>query len=221
MPGALFLSHMDWLQAFLGLIVLTDLSLLAVERRRVSVKLIALQGMLLGILPLFIYETSPSLYSWAVIAIFFSTKGILLPWLLLRTTKQLPPLAMRPYVGNTICVLIGLCGFILSLWLGTRLGLTFNALFSQVFPFAFTTIFAGLLFIVTQRTALNQIFGYLMLENGIYLLNLPLAQHERLWLELSILLDILVGIFVMGIAVHHIYQAFESTDVDQFAALRD
>jgi hydrogenase-4 component E len=223
MPGVPMSSSFDWLQVILGLIVLTDLSLLAAERRRVCIRFIALQGMLLGILPLLMHDGATSLYPWAVAAIFFSSKGILLPWLLWRSMKRLPlpSPSQRQYVGGTLCVLLGLCGFMLSLWLGARLGLTINAVFSQTFPIAFTTIFAGLLLIVTQRTALNQIFGYLILENGIYLLNLPLARHQNLWLELSILLDILVGIFVMGIAVHHIYQAFASVDVDRFAALRD
>ena len=213
---------MDWVQAVLGLIVLTDLSLLATERRRVCIKIIALQGMLLGILPLLAHEGTAGLYSWVVASIFCATKGVLLPWLLRRTMRKLPPLApMRPYMGNSICVLLGVCGFILSLWLGARLGLAYNPLFPRVFPMAFTTIFAGLLLIVAHRTALTQIFGYLVLENGIYLLGVPMVQSETLWLELSILLDILVGVFVMGIAIHHIYRAFESTDVDQFAALRD
>ena len=222
MPGLPLSSSLDWLQAVLGLIVLTDLSLLATERRRVCVRLIALQGMLLGILPLVMHRGDAGAYSWAVAAIFFGTKGLLLPWLLRRTIRKLPPLMpMRPYVGNTVCVLLGVCGFILSLWLGARLGLPYNPLLTRVFPIAFTTIFAGLLLIVAHRTALTQIFGYLVLENGIYLLGVPMAQSETLWVEFSILLDILVGVFVMGIAVHHIYRAFESTDVDQFAALRD
>lgn len=212
---------MDWLQAVLGLIVLTDFSLLAAERRRVGIKLIALQGILLGILPLIMHRGEAGLYPWAVTVIFCGIKGVLLPWLLWRTMRRLPVSPMRPYVGNSVCVLLGVCGFILSLWLGARLGLTYNPLFPQVFPMAFTTIFAGLLLIVAHRTALSQIFGYLVMENGIYLLGVPMAQSETLWLELSILLDILVGVFVMAIAVHHIYRAFESTEVDRFAALRD
>ncbi len=48
-----------------------------------------------------------------------------------------------------------------------------------------------------------------------------MAESATLWVELSILLDILVGVFVMGIAVLHIYRAFDSTNVDQFSALRD
>ena len=64
-------------------------------------------------------------------------------------------------------------------------------------------------------------FGYLVMENGIYLLGVPMAQEDAVWLELSILLDILVGAFVMGIAIHHINRAFNSTDVEEFASLRD
>jgi hydrogenase-4 component E len=41
------------------------------------------------------------------------------------------------------------------------------------------------------------------------------------WFEMLILLDVLVAVFVMGIAINHINSAFESTDVGRFCALRD
>ena len=212
----------DWLQAALGLVVIADLSLLAAERQRLCIRLIALQGILLGLVPLLAHQSAMDLHLIVVTCIFLAVKGIVLPYLLLRTYKKLPPQPpSRPYIGNTACVLAGLCGFVFSLWLGTRLGFSGNPLFMLMFPSAFATVFAGLLLIVTRRRALTQMFGYLVMENGIYLLGVPLAESSAVWLELSILLDILVGVFVMGIAIHHINRAFDSTDVEQFASLRD
>ena len=86
---------------------------------------------------------------------------------------------------------------------------------------AASTVFTGLLLIVTRKKALTQMVGYLVMENGIFLLGVPMAQSNAVWLELSILLDLLAGVFVMGIAVHHIHRAFDSTDVDRFSSLRD
>ena len=60
-----------------------------------------------------------------------------------------------------------------------------------------------------------------MLENGIFLLGVPMAHVDAIWLELSVLLDILVGVVVMGIAVYHIHRVFDSTYVDNFATIRD
>ncbi len=219
-PGTLF--SFDVLQAVLGMVLITDLSLLAAERQRLCIRLIALQGILLGLLPLVAHRGEVTAHLIWVTALFLGIKGVVLPLLLRRTYKQLPPQPpVKPYLGHTACVLAGLCGFVLSLWLGDRVGVAANPLFALVFPAAFATVFAGILLIVTRRKALTQMFGYLVMENGIYLLGVPMAQEDAVWLELSILLDILVGVFVMGIAIHHINRAFDSTDVDQFASLRD
>lgn len=213
---------LDWLQAALGIIVITDLSLLAAERQRLSMRLIALQGIILGLLPLLAHTGGVDLHLIGVTVIFLGIKGVVLPLLLRRTYKKLPPQPPSAhYLGNTASVLAGLGGYVFSLWFGAQLGVAANPLFALFFPPAFATVFAGLLLIVARRKALNQMFGYLVLENGIYLLGVPMAQDDAVWLELSILLDILVGAFVMGIAIHHIHRAFDSTDVDDFASLRD
>ena len=41
------------------------------------------------------------------------------------------------------------------------------------------------------------------------------------WFELTILLDVFVAVFVMGIAINHINKTFESIDVGRFCSLRD
>ena len=41
------------------------------------------------------------------------------------------------------------------------------------------------------------------------------------WFELALLLDIFVAVFVMGIAINHIGETFESIDVGRFRSLRD
>ena len=58
-------------------------------------------------------------------------------------------------------------------------------------------------------------------ENGIFLLGIPLMTEGAVWFELTILLDVFVAVFVMGIAINHINRTFESIDVGRFCSLRD
>jgi len=214
--------NMDSIQIALGLIVITDICLLAAERQRLSIRLIALQGVILGLLPLLTHTGEIDARLMAICAVFLLIKAVVLPLILRRTYKKLPAQSPgKPYLGNTLSVLAGLAGFVFSLWLSSRLGLTANPLFSLFFAPAFATIFAGLLLIVAHREALSQMFGYLVMENGIYLLGVPTAQQNTFWLELSVLLDIMVAAFVMTIAIHHIHRAFHSTDVERFACIKD
>ena len=60
-----------------------------------------------------------------------------------------------------------------------------------------------------------------MLENGIYTLGMVLARDESFLVQLGVLLDLFVGVFVMGIAIFHISRAFDHIDTDQLVALKD
>ena len=62
---------------------------------------------------------------------------------------------------------------------------------------------------------------YATAENGIFLLGIPLMTAGAVWFELTLLLDIFVAVFVMGIAINHISSAFDSIDVARFRNLRD
>jgi hydrogenase-4 component E len=69
---------------------------------------------------------------------------------------------------------------------------------------ALFTIMVGMLLIVSRRKAVMQTLGYLAMENGIYAFGLAFAVEEPLLVEMGVLLDVFVGVFVMGIAIHHI-----------------
>lgn len=210
------------MQAALGLIIITNFALLGAERHRLCIRLIAFQGLVLGILPFIVSSGPRDAHFLAVGAVFLLIKAAALPLLLRRTYMRLPSQGSRdPFVGYPLCVLLGVAGLVLSLWVGAQLGEAANPLLSAIFPVGLATVIAGLLLIVTRREILAQVFGYLVLENGIYLMGVPMAQEDMIWLELSVLLDILVAAFVMGIAIHHINRAFASADVERIASLRD
>ena len=75
--------------------------------------------------------------------------------------------------------------------------------------------------ILLGTTALAQVIGYLVAENGIFLLGVPLMTGGTVWFELALLLDVFVAVFVMGIAINHISDSFAYIDVARFRSLRD
>ena len=54
--------------------------------------------------------------------------------------------------------------------------------------------------------------GYLVLENGIFIFGLLLLEAMPFLVEVGVLLDLFVGIFVMGIIINHINREFSSLD---------
>ncbi len=90
----------------------------------------------------------------------------------------------------------------------------------MVIPVAFFTIMSGLFLIISRKKALTQVLGYLVMENGIYVFGTSIAAKQPLVVELGILLDVFVAVFVMDIAIFHISREFEHTDVDKLDKLK-
>jgi hydrogenase-4 component E len=61
----------------------------------------------------------------------------------------------------------------------------------------------------------------LVLGNGIYLFGIGLAAQQPLLVELGVLLNTFIAVFVMGIGMYHINQAFDHIDVSKLNMLRD
>ena len=88
-------------------------------------------------------------------------------------------------------------------------------------PVALATVMIGLIVLTTRRKALTQVVGYLMLENGIYLFGLTQTESVPFLLEVGVLLDVFVAVFIMGIVVFHINREFDSLDSARLTELRD
>jgi hydrogenase-4 component E len=67
----------------------------------------------------------------------------------------------------------------------------------------------------------NQVLGFLVLENGVYVFGLLLAEAMPLMVEAGVLLDLFAAVFVMGIVMFHINREFSSLDTEKLSALKD
>jgi hydrogenase-4 component E len=149
-------------------------------------------------------------------------KGWLIPYLLRRAIREVHiQREVDPYIGYTVSLLLCALGTGLSLVLAHMLPLKAGTQVMLLVPAALSTLFTGFLVLVSRRKALTQVVGYLVLENGIYLFGLLLVEEMPLLVETGILLDLFVGVFVMGIVINHIRNAFDSTDTRHLAELKD
>ena len=207
-------------QLCLVLLLLNNLAMLSCNRLPALVRLTIVQGILLALL-LVTGGGGRSELVLLALAI-FAIKGICLPKMLFHTLKKVAPdSALRPYFGHAFSVIAGIAGLILSLWIEARLPVAPGLFPPLLIPAALTTLFSGLLLIVGRSRALAQVIGYLVAENGIFLLGIPLMMNGAIWFELTLLLDVFVAVFVMGIAINHISDTFESINSDRFCNLHD
>lgn len=109
----------------------------------------------------------------------------------------------------------------IAFWLASTMALPFPVGSRLLVPAAIANVLLGFLVVVVRRQAITQVVGYLVLENGVFVFGLGLAGQQPIVVELSLLLDVLVGVFVMGIAIHHISQTFDHIDTGALASLRE
>ena len=204
------------------LVVVLGLQTVATSRITAAVRAAALQGVALSFLP---FALGHTLGLWGMIlscAVTLGLKGILIPLLLNRSIRQERVVhEAAPYVSAHLAVILGAALVGAAFWIGGALVLPWPAPNRLVVPIALATLLLGFLVIVTRRKAVTQVVGYLMLENGVFIFGQALARELPFVVELGILLDVLVGVFVMGIAIHHISREFDHIDVDALSELRD
>ncbi len=149
-------------------------------------------------------------------------KGAFFPWLLLRALHAANlRREMEPLVGYTTSLMTGAVLLALAMWLGGHLPLPIPAQSPLVVPLAMFNIMVGLFAIVSRRKALTQVLGYLVMENGIYAFGLAFALSEPFLVELGVLLDAFMAVFVMGITIFHISREFDHMDTDRLSLLKD
>ena len=86
---------------------------------------------------------------------------------------------------------------------------------------ALAAVFSGLFIIITRKKIVTHIMGYLVIENGVFILSLSAANKMPILVNLGITLDIFVSVLVLGVFVNRIGNTFEEMSVDNLNNLKD
>jgi hydrogenase-4 component E len=204
----------------LVLVMLINFLALGSSRMAISIRAVAVQGVALGLLPGIIHS-----FSWHLLTIsvgIIVAKGVLIPWLLTGAIKRAEiKREVEPFIGYVATLLLGAVATALAFLFAVRLPLLPDHQGLLFVPAAIATLLTGFLVLTTRRKAISQVIGYLILENGIFIFGLLLTEAMPVMVEAGALLDLIVGIFVMGIIINHISREFSSIDTSRLTALKD
>ena len=214
-----------YVDALLVTVLLSDLYLVYTSRLGACVKATAVQGVALALVPVCRFLGAPVSGDLVHVLVMASGallfKAILVPWLLFRAMRNVAVRRdVEPFVSMHLSVLLAGTLVGVSFWLASLLALPGVGPASLLGPTAFSTMLIGFLVLVSRRKALTQVIGYLVIENGAYVFGQSLAAQMPFLVELGVLLDLLVGVFVMGIVIHQINREFDHIDVDQLNLLK-
>ncbi len=208
------------LNLLIGLAMGLNLLALGSSRLPSIIRAAAFQGMILGVLP-FLLEAR---FDWLVALVAVGTivlKGFVIPGLLRRALRAASiDREVEPLLGFIPSLLLGAGATIGAVALAGTLPLRPEHAGTLLVPGAFATVISGFLLLMGRTKAISQVCGYLLLENGVYLFGLLLIRATPLIVEAGILLDLTVGVFVIGIIVDRIQRAFDTLDTRKLTSLR-
>ena len=205
------------------LVVVIDFFLLASSRLGAAIRAVATQGALLAALPLLLAGERHQLGHMLLLAGgAFAIKGFLIPWLMFRAIREASiRREMEPIVGFVPSMVLGGIGVALAFAFSSRLPLPNGDTHAYLVPTTLSTVWAGMLLVVTRKKAVNQVLGFLVLENGVFVFGLLLSEFMPIMVEAGVLLDLFAAVFVMGIVMFHINREFSSLDTGKLSALKD
>lgn len=210
-----------WTDLFILGLILTNFKLLATSRLAAVIKATAYQAVALSVIPLALASRPWPLHLVAISLVTLAVKGGILPWLLRRAMREADvQREIEPIVGFSASVLIGIVLLGMSFLIAVPLKVSVPMGSAFLFPGALFTTLTGLMMIVSRRKALTQVVGYLAMENGVYAFGAALAVEEPLLVEMGILLDVFVAVFVMGITIYQISREFDHIDTDRLSELK-
>lgn len=204
----------------LVLSLLINFVVLGTSRIAFAVRAVAVQGILLGVLPALIHP-----FSWHLVGIvcgILLAKGAIIPWMIMNAIKKAGiKRELEPFIGYSSTLVLGAVFTALAFMFATKLPLAPEHSGLIFLPASIATLLCGFLVLMSRRKAISQVIGYLVMENGIFIFGLLLANAMPVMVEAGALLDLLVGVFVMGIVINNINREFSSLDTSRLNTLRE
>jgi hydrogenase-4 component E len=200
----------------------TMLYVFAVSRIEAYVKTLALQGFLLFLLVIVDIKE----INWVNIAFLsmetLMIKAIIIPYFLLSVIRKNEiAREVEPYITQFYSLMfasaIFIFGFVAAFWAAkTNAGIK-----PLYFGVSIMLIVSSLFLIINRKTIITHILCYMMLENGIFLLSLSVANELPLLVNLGVLLDLFVGIYLFVIFFNKIQEMYDGSHIDELTELKD
>ena len=207
---------------FLILFGLTMLYLAATSRIIAHIRLLVVQGVLLFLICCcgmqhinilnFVFLTIETLI----------VKSIVIPAFLYKVlNKTHSNRDVAANIPHFYCVFIAslilIIGFLLSEYFVTSMKL----ISPMFFAVSVATIIISLWLITIKHKIISNVIEFITMENGIFLLSLSAAKEMPMLVNLGVLLDVFIAVYILGLFVNVINKEFKDLEVSNLSDLKD
>ena len=203
-----------------GVLVSTCL-MFAAKRMPVLIRSFRFQSFFLFLATFVMALSEHQLDLYAVAALLFIIKVLLIPYLLYRVMKNMKVSEDIGLFVNVQLSLLCALGFTYIAWIfSARLIAPGSQLQIGILAIAFFAVLAGLFLMISRMTALAQVVGLLVMENGLFLLASAVSGGMPFFVEIAIFFDVFVSVVIMGFFVYRINKLFTHIDVNKLSNLK-
>ncbi len=203
------------------IIFLMTLFYMAIANRLLTyIKVLALQGILLFFV---VFLQLKDITTLNFVLILFETivfKSLAVPIFLAYVLKRNNiTREAEPYLPNFVSLIITTFIVVITILLSHNIKDTH--LDKIFFVVALSSLFFGMYLIATRRKIITHVMGYMVIENGVFVLSLAVGNEMPMLVNLGIMLDIFASVLILGIFLNKIGDVFKDVDVDQLTSLKD
>jgi len=207
---------------FIILFGLTMLYLAATSRIIAHIRILIVQGILLFLICLSGMEHM----NWLNIAFLtmetLIVKSVVIPWFLYRVLRRTH--SNRDVAANiphfyclVIASIILLAGFLLANYYISSMKL----ISPMFFGVSAATIVISLWLITIKHKIISNVIEFITMENGIFLLSLSVAKEMPMLVNMGVLLDVFIAVYILGLFVNEINKEFNDLEVSHLSDLKD
>lgn len=190
------------------------------ERVKKFVWLLVVQGLVLFGMVFFSLKETEIFNLIFILTETIVVKSIVVPWFLNRVRRNNGLKRVQdPTVPTFYSIIVIMLTLILSFILSNKI--LESELHTQFLSLAFTSIIYGFYFIVVHKNIFSHVVGYLIIENGIFMLSLAVGDTMPLLVNLAVLFDVVMGILVLGIFMNRVGNTFQTDEVHKLTELKD
>ncbi|MBQ2872051.1 hypothetical protein IJE86_10140 [bacterium] len=208
-----------------GFIILFGLTMLylATTSRMVShIRLLIAQGFLLFLICCSHFEHEHILNFAFLTVETLVVKSIIIPWFLFRVLKKTN--SNRDYAPNVphfYCLVIASVILLASFLVSNYWVTTVKMLSPIHFGISVSTIIISLWLITIKHHIISSVIGFITMENGIFLLSLAVAKEMPMLVNMGVLLDVFIAVYILGLFVNVINKEFKDLEVSHLSDLKD
>ena len=218
MPG----FHLQVVNLLAALLLLIAFAMLSQRRVSGLITLFAWQGAALAASTALVAWFTGQHHLYFSAALTLALKVIGMPWFFYRLVRKLNvDRDVEPMINIPTTMLIGIVLVIFAFNLALPISQMSGTVTRSTLGIAMASVLLAFLMMITRSKAIPQVIGFLAMENGLFFAATSATYGMPMVVELGVALDVLVGVFVLGIFFFQIRETFDSLDLKHMERLKE